>query len=249
MTKYKKIFDKTETKLVLFLFYVISLVCIWMLGRHWWDVVFVHLFFVLIFSIFYFGGQFLWFFFAPLIAIFLPVQTYFINRYLRNYNQNIPAEAVVVLGRYNWFKMEAWVKPNFFKDEIALLVKLLESKRQNFSFYPDANFEDVEKIMSNRNIKEVYFFGHGDSHTFQLNNDYILYYCDFNDFKYGKEFVHQVHCGDPYGKSLIDYIVPKENRAKCFLFRKSISLNDIKKELRHRIRSQSQNIRSEAVSS
>ncbi len=91
--------------------------------------------------------------------------------------------------------------------------------------------------MVDKDIKEVYFVGHGDSHSFKLKGDKVLYYCDFNDpVKYGKEFVHQVHCGTSYGKSLIDYVVPKENRAKCFFFGKQINSNDIEKEFKRRIR-------------
>ena len=60
-------------------------------------------------------------------------------------------------------------------------------------------------------------------------------HCDFNDPKYGKEFAHQVHCGTSYGKSLIDYVVPEENKAKCFMFRKTIDSGDIVKEFKRRI--------------
>jgi hypothetical protein len=115
------------------------------------------------------------------------------------------------------------------------MIEYLKKKNQNFSFYTKAGFADVEKIMSDKNIKEVYFFGHGDSHTFQLNTDEVLYYCEFNDQeKYGKEFVHQVHCGTPHGKSLIDYVVPEENRSKCFFFDKSITGPEIIKEFKRR---------------
>jgi hypothetical protein len=111
----------------------------------------------------------------------------------------------------------------------------MDAKEQDFSFYPDADFNDVEKIMSDKTIKEVYFLGHGDSHSFKLNTDEILYYCDFNDPKYSKEFVHQVHCGTPHGKSLIDYVVPEKNRNKCFLFRKPIDSLDVKKEFKKKM--------------
>ena len=88
--------------------------------------------------------------------------------------------------------------------------------------------------MSDKNIKEVYFFGHGSSHVFQLNTDDILYYCDYNNNKYGKEYVHQVHCGTKDGKSLVDYVVPEENKKGCFLIRKSINGFDIVKEFKRK---------------
>jgi len=74
----------------------------------------------------------------------------------------------------------------------------------------------------------------GSSHIFQLSIDEILYYCDFNNPKYKKEFVHQIHCGTTHGKSLVDYVVPLENRGSCFFFRKPINGFDILKELKRR---------------
>jgi len=234
MNKLKKILQNTEFKLVLFLGYVGSLVFTWVVEHRLLPVLFAHLVFVIIFSIIYFGGQFLLFFFAPLIALIQSLENYSSKRYLKNFNQNVPAEVVVVLGRSNWFKLESWFKSNYLKSELESLVRTLKAEKKDFSFYPNANFKDLEKIMSNRGIKEVYFWGHGDSHTFQLNTDEILYYCDFNDPKYGKEYVHQVHCGTPHGKSLIDYVVPEKNRAKCFLFRKPINSFYIQKEFKRR---------------
>ncbi len=236
MKRFQKIFVKTETRLIMFLFYIASLIHVLLAGKGLRTVLDVHLFFVLIFSIFYFGRQFVWFFVSPVVAIYLPFQNYFLKQYLRKFKQNEPAEVVVVLGRYNWYMLEAWIKPNFFKKEIKTLVDLLYAKKRSFSFYSNASLTDVEIIMRDKNIKEVYFFGHGDSHTFQLNTDEILFYCEFNDPKYEKEFVHQVHCGTKEGKSLIDYVVPRENRSKCFMFRKSITGPDIVKEFKKRIK-------------
>jgi hypothetical protein len=69
-----------------------------------------------------------------------------------------------------------------------------------------------------------------------LNTDEYLYYCDFNDSqKYGKSFVHQVHCGTPEGKSLVQFVVPKENHEACFFFSESINYYDIKREFEKRI--------------
>jgi hypothetical protein len=46
------------------------------------------------------------------------------------------------------------------------------------------------------------------------------------------KFLHQVHCGTPHGKSLIDYVVPEKNKGKCFLIRKPINFYEIKRELK-----------------
>lgn len=233
----KKILLKTEFRLFLFLGYVIALIYVWLTSHGWLPVFFVHLFFVFIFSIFYFGPKFLLFLAAPFMAIFLPIQSYFLKKYLKNFKQNTPAEVAIVLGQPNWFRLTAWTKIIFIKQDIKYLVQCLQTKNQSFSFYPSATFRDVEKIMSNKNTKEVYFVGHGTSHIFELSTDDPLYYCEFiNQQKYGKEFIHQVHCGTHHGKSLIDYVVPEENRPKCFFFRKPINSLTIKKEFKKRIK-------------
>lgn len=237
MKNFKKILRRTEVELIQFFFYVGGLMYLLMKGCSWWSIIIFHLFFVLFYGIYYFKENFLIFLFAPITAVLIPINDYFLEKYLKNFKKNVPAEVVVILGQSDFFKLEAWIKPNFFKSEISWLIRYLNARKQNFSFYPKARLKDVEKIMSDKSIKEVYFFGHGDSHTFQLNTDEILYYCEFNDSeKYGKDFVHQVHCGTPNGKSLIDYVVPKKNKNKCFLFRKTIHSFDIEKEFKKRIK-------------
>lgn len=235
-SKFGKIAQKLQFKLVLFFAYVAVLFYAWMQSGRILPIAITHLFFILVVGFIYLRQEFLMFFFSPLFLIVWPLQNIFVRRYLRKFKQNVPAEVVVILGHSNWFTLEGWVKPIFLKREIKSLIELLEIKHQNFSFYPDASFVDVEKIMMDNSVKEVYFFGHGNSHVFQLGTDEILYYCDFNDQKYGKEFAHQVHCGLPHGKSLIDYVVPERNRAQCFFFRKPINSRDIQKEFKRRIK-------------
>lgn len=229
-----KVLKRVEVELIQFFLYVGALIYLFLKGHGWFSVVILHLTFVVLYGIYYFRQEFFLFFLSPITAIWLPIQNYRLRKYLKNFKQNAPTEVAIVLGRYDWFKLDAWLRHNFLKSEIKSLIKYLQAKKQEFSFYPDAAFRDIEKIMADRKIKEVYFVGHGDSHTFQLNTDDYLYYCDFNDPKYGKEFVHQVHCGTPDGKSLIDYVVPKENRPKCFFFRKPINSFDIEKEFKRR---------------
>ncbi|MDD2758142.1 MAG: hypothetical protein PHD72_02060 [Patescibacteria group bacterium] len=221
----KDFLRRTDVKLVQFFAYVGSLIYLLLSGHGLLSVLYIHLFFVCIYGFVYFRQDFLIFFLAPVSVIIFPIRDYFLKRYLRNFRQNEPAEVVIVLGQSDWFKLEAWLKYNFLKSELESLVQYLKAKKQEFSFYTRTSFKDVKKIMGNKSIKEVYFFGHGNSHSFQLNTDEPLYYCDFNDFKkYGKEFVHQVHCGTPSGKSLVDYVVPKENRNKCFFLENRLTL-------------------------
>ncbi len=234
-TYFKKTF-KIELKLFLFVLYIVYLAFLLVKGYGWRYVLVTHISAVLIYSIYKFGLEFLWILLAPLIAVFTFFEVLIIERYIKSFQQNVPAEVVIILGHSNWLKLEAWIKPNASLDDIKLLVKYLELKKQGFSFYPDANTSEVESIMANEKVKEVYFMGHGASHTFQLNTDEILYYCDFAGAKYEKEFVHQVHCGTQDGKSLIDYVVPERNRNGCFLIRKSINSFRIQKEFKQKIK-------------
>lgn len=231
-------FLSVDYRLILFFLYVGFLVFLLVTQHNIWTVIYVHFLFVFIFSIFYFGRQFLYIFLAPLMAIFIPVEQYRINRFLKKFKQNTHSEVAIILGHSDWTKLEAWIKPNSGLSELKLLVELLKIKKQDFSFYPRASFGEVEKIMSNKHIKEVYLLGHGSSHIFQLNTDDILYYCEFSNPRYGKEFVHQIHCGTPDGKSLVDYVVPAENRNGCFLIRKPITMIRVEKELKQKIKDQ-----------
>lgn len=158
------------------------------------------------------------------MVVFAPISDYLFNRYLSQFKQNASAHTVIILGYPDWLRLKGWYKKNFTILEIRSIVKYLAKKGDCFSVYPRASREDVEKIMSDKTIKEVYFCGHGDSHSFRLNSNEIIYYCDFSDpIKYEKEFVHQVHYGTSYGKSLISYIVPQKNQNQCFFFPKTIS--------------------------
>lgn len=230
----KKI-PKLEYKLVLFLAYIIALtISIFKYGYK--SSLYVHIIFVVIFSIFYFGFKFIYIAIAPVMAILGLLNTLIIKIILRKFNKNIPSETVVILGHPDRTKLEGWIKPDAIYDELKDLLVYLKKKGSIFSFYTKATLEDVEKIMKDSSIKEVYFFGHGTSHMFQLTNDVYVYYCDFNEKQFSKDFVHQIHCGTKDGKSLIDYVVPKENQEKCFLIRKPINGITIRNEFKKRIK-------------
>lgn len=224
-----------ESRLLLFVAYLCFLVYLFWNTRSWATVLYVHIGMVFIFSIYYFGREFLFIAVAPLTSILIPINEFRTRRILKKYPQNISSEVAVILAYSNWKKLEAWVKPNFFPGEIRTLISYLEKRKQNFSFYPRATLSDVESIMRDKNIKEVYFYGHGSSHVFQLSTDDILYYCEFNRNEHGKEFVHQMHCGTSDGKSLSDYVVPQDHKSECYLVRKSITALDIERDLKNKI--------------
>jgi len=172
-----------------------------------------------------------------LLTLFAPLNSYRFNKYLKTVKQDGSARVAIILGYPNWFHFNGWYKINFTKYEIELLFKYLDKQGKTFRIYPRAGFEDVEKIMADANVREVFFCGHGDSHVFKLSTDKTLFYCDFKDPRYKKDFVHQVHCGTMDGKDrrLIDYVVPVENRGECFYFPKLITSRTIRKEFKRRI--------------
>jgi hypothetical protein len=158
-----------------------------------------------------------------------------IKKYLSKVNQDIPKSAVVVLAYYDIYNIKYGMKPNYDFGNIKAIVNYLKiSTRDDFSFYVKASRNDVDEIMADKNVREVLFVGHGDSHTFVLNLEDEIYYCDFNSPIYFKDFVHQVHCGTKGGKSLVDYIVPEENKSKCFFFRKTVRSADMNKWFKNR---------------
>ncbi len=175
--------------------------------------------------------------FVLLIMIAIRLDGWYLKPWfwIKRFKQNIPSQAVVVLAGADWTKLLAWLKPNFVIDDVKAVVNFLQNSDKDFSIYLGPTFDQVEAIMRDKMVKEVYFVGHGGSHFFRLNTEEILCYSAFNDpVKYGKEFIHQVHCGTGYGKRLIDYVVPEGNRAKCFSFKTKINGYDIEPEL-HRL--------------
>ena len=182
---------------------------------------------VVITSAFILGALLLWavviLFFISLQLLVEPLNSVRFNKYLSAFRRNIPSEVVIVLAYPNWRLFKGWYKVNFTSREMESIIRYVTARRQKFSVYAHASREDIEVIMRDPTIKEVYFCGHGDSHTFMLSTDKFLYYCEFNREEHGKEYIHQVHCGTPDGKRLIDYVVPPENRDKCFWYDRSIT--------------------------
>ncbi len=189
---------------------------------------------VIILSIIQFGKTFIDLLFFPIGIIFTVFVYYNAKIFLKQFPKNTTAEVAIILGRSSWYTFDAWVKPNYFRFELKALTNYLKKKKQIFAFHDHATIEDVKTIMRDSKIKEIYFVGHGDSHSFCLNSDELLDYCEFKNENYSKDYVHQIHCGTKQGRPLIDFVVPEENRAKCFFFRKGINGPFIVKEFKRR---------------
>lgn len=231
-SKIKQILEKAETQLVIFFLYIFMF---FLLLRSP-DIGWVHLaFFHLLFVFTYLAAEslqnFLLLLLSPLMALGIPVMDYFVKKYLENFKQNTPEEVAIILGHHNFLNFKGWTKPILRINDLKKIVEFLKKRNKSFSFYPKPTVNDIEKIMANKDVKEVFFVGHGTSHVFELQDGKILYYCDFKDSKkYKKDYIHQVHCGTPDGDSLVDYVVPEKNKDKCFFVRKEINSFGVEKE-------------------
>jgi hypothetical protein len=225
---------KFDLKFVLVAAYAVVLISLLVRQRGIALAVSAHIGVVLGLSIVHFGQEFLRILLLPLVAVVTVFENWRVRRYVKAFKRDTPAEAVIFLAYPNWMTLEGWLKPNFTFAEIVKLVAYLKARNLDFSLYTRATLDDVKKIMRDPSVKEVGFFGHGDSHVFCLSNGTTVYYCDYNDDRCAKKLVHQLHCGTREGKSLIDYVVPDANKASCFFFRRTVTGNEIIKWLEQR---------------
>jgi len=63
----------------------------------------------------------------------------------------------------------------------------------------------------------------------------FLYYCDFNDPKYAKDYVHQIHCGTLHGKVLSTILSPSRIETSVFYSEGRLMVSDVERELKKRI--------------
>jgi hypothetical protein len=151
--------------------------------------------------------------------------------------QNIHSHIVVFVTNFSWYNVEYYLNTSPTHRSVAVIIEYLISLDNDFSFYLKPGRKDIESVMFDKNVREVYFLGHGNSREFQINATDSLKYKDFDNKKYFKDFVHQVHCGTKYGKPLRYYVVPKKNWKKCFFVRKTIAEKDILKYYKDKIKS------------
>lgn len=141
--------------------------------------------------------------------------------------QNVFSKTVVIVTNFDWYNIEFYINTSPTHTDVLWMVKYLLKFRKEFSFYLKPTREDIENIMSDKKVREVYFLGHGNSSEFQISAVDSLEYKEFNNRKFSKNFVHQIHCGTKYGKPLRYYVVPKKNWGRCFFVRKEIAEKEI----------------------
>lgn len=158
---------------------------------------------------------------AAILLLYVPVKildfwisSLIISISLKKIPKNKICKTVIITGKSELSKADFWIDPNYDLD-ILLVVKYLLLKGDEFSIFGNVNREKLEEIMSNSNIRVVYLLGHGRRHGFMINKNDMVDYCIFNDKKYSKDFVYQLHCNHRGGKSLPEYVVSIENQKEC----------------------------------
>lgn len=159
-------------------------------------------------------GIFVILFFLPIRFINFLITEIILRILLFHTPKGYPAETVVVIGKNEYFKPSFWYAPNYDTD-LLLIIHYLKQLGKPFSMYYDISIETLDEIMANSDIRTVYFVGHGRRHGFMIDRKTVVDYCRYNDEKYKKDFVYQIHCNQGGGTSLVEYVVPNENQKEC----------------------------------
>ena len=125
---------------------------------------------------------------------------------------NKSTHAVIIVGENNPKNLWYLCNPNYSL-EILTIIDYLKLKGNEFSVNIIKEKEDLDKIMFDKNVKEIYLLGHGRRHSFKLKDGEVIDYCRYKDCT--KDFVFQLHCNHDGGESLAEYVVPEKNKSIC----------------------------------
>ena len=155
------------------------------------------------------------------LALFLSIGLMSVNQVLKwcslhkikKYSSKNNSEVAIILG-YDGFKI---IGNLFISTYIGVeyLLKYLELINKSFNIFITPSKKEFNNLLNNKNIKILYLVGHGSKRGFVLNKKENIFYSDYANSKIVKDEIHLYHCGHSEGKTLIDYIVKKENRKKC----------------------------------
>ena len=157
-------------------------------------------------------GIFIFYILLPLRLINFVIGHIFIYLYTRTIKNNVPLKTVIIIGKINYKDPNFWFSPSFDLDLVYLII-YLKIKKEEFSVYRDTTLTELDEIMLNQNIKTIYLVGHGRRHGFSVDKELVVDYCRYQDTKYSKEHVYQIHCNGGGGKSLVEYVVHTKNQS------------------------------------
>ncbi|MBS3084275.1 hypothetical protein J4423_05700 [Candidatus Pacearchaeota archaeon] len=99
---------------------------------------------------------------------------------------------------------------------VDYLIKAINQRGLNSKLYIRPTKREFNNIIKDSNIRILYLVGHGSKRGFSLNKKESIYYSDYANSNIVKDEINLYHCGHREGKNIIDYLVKKENRKKCF---------------------------------
>ena len=101
-------------------------------------------------------------------------------------------------------------KPTAYADGVDLLIDFFNKNKEPYKVYHCSNSNDFKRVLGNEKATKLWIFGHGSRHAIGFGKKDRLYYCEVRDYP-AKEYIGQFHCNDGMGKSLADYLSPKNN--------------------------------------
>lgn len=161
-----------------------------------------------------FVGVFVFYILLPIRLLNFVISQIIIFFYLRKIKKSTSSKTVVVTGKSEYRSPSFWFSPNYGL-ELIFLLEYLKLKDEDFSIYKNVDLETLDAIMSNKNISTVYLFGHGRTHGFAIDSNTVVDYCRYNDPRYEKQYVYQIHCNPQKGTSLVEYVVDEKNKNEC----------------------------------
>jgi len=131
-----------------------------------------------------------------------------------NNNTNCSTTAIIIANMDWWDVHNWWLSP--YNYDFKTFFKYLDLKEDKYSVFTNLTLKQFDSIIKNPQYKNLYLFGHGLKHAFDLDKNIRVYYCRYSDKNIVKDFVAQYHCNHKGGQSLADYIVPnKKKRKNC----------------------------------
>ena len=104
----------------------------------------------------------------------------------------------VVLQYPDYRRFLTWVTYPVTKGTLKVLIKYLEKKKFKYEILPEVTYNELKKILRDKEIENLILFGHGDTKGFCLgtNKEFI----DYDNFRNSnfpkKKIIHQFHCGN-----------------------------------------------------
>ncbi len=167
-----------------------------------------------------------------IVAILVIILNYLLKQLslkeIRKYQNIKNSEVAIILGKDKWPIWQSLIISSYLG--IRFLIKYLENNKKRFKICITPNKKEFDSITKDKHIRTLYLIGHGSKYGFCLNEkEDALRYENYKNYKGSKkDEIHLYHCthSKENPKSIIDYLVKKENRIKCYIANKQVLLID-----------------------